>query len=666
MNAESKLKTIIREEYKRAKLINNINYLIAEQSVSRFSWDSKEAEEAYPQQDIRAAGKILDKMSRSKKENFNGKINTYMYVVEMPGTSSTTQGEKFRFFPNGNGRTIYKQENITWVVEDGELILKTQNGKTIGPLTTRKGSTTVDLSAQETEEGGSWIDTLQTVLDWAGLVPVAGDIIDIINAIIYFARQKWLDGALSCIAIIPVVGTPVKLVIKNAMKATKWASKMLINIFRKAAKPKNVAEFWTRLVKEGFISDSVMRALSENIGKLGEYIEDTRKFAKNFEFDSPEFLELLKSVDNFVIGTKEYFKTAGKIGKKATLAKVSKGIAKFSKKELDDLIRKNINFAQIIRSASASKTKIGKMIKFGLNNTPFIGGIKKAFFMDPKKLVLIGDTIRREFKQELGDPKNADRLVVIARTMDPGSLNNLGKGLFGKRIKRFGDVIQSLDDPAKLRAFQNVITKNPNDYKRIASEISDLAIDQNNIVYNRMLANSKVGIRNIMDPDGFAKRLLSDESTSAVIREMRKEYVSRLGAMGPKQLDIWSNELQDLLDKSGYNYDDQTDNADSVFISSLMAILSDEFSFGMPTTDDPRPFRGTYQGRLTNIGKYVAGLLNSIGMSPGANNIHKFLLYDLVDELGNERVRKSLKTKDLQDSYDEIMKDYEETEEFEF
>ncbi len=408
-----------------------------------------------------------------------------------------------------------------------------------------------------------------------------------------------------------------------------------------------------------------MRALSENIGKLGEYIEDTRKFAKNFKFDSPQFLELLKSVDNFVIGTKEYFKTQ-KALKGVTLSKTSKQIGKFSRKELDDLIRKNVSFGQIIRNTSQQKGKIAKFVKTVTDYFPLVSGLKKSFFMDPEKLKLIGKTIRREFKEELGDPKNVDRLVTIARTMDPKDLNLAGKKLFGTRIKRFGDVIQSLNDPAKLRAFQKTITKNPNDYKQIADEIAEIALKQNNIVYNRMLANSKVGVRNIMDPDGFAKRLLSDESTSTVIREMRKEYVSRLGAMGPKQLDIWSNELQDLLDKSGYNYDEQTDNADSVFISSLMAVLSNEFSFGMPTMDDPRPFKGTYQGRLTNIGKYVGGLLNSIGMSPGANNIHKFLLYDLVDELGNERVRKSLKTKDLQDSYDEIMKDYEETEEFEF
>ena len=663
MNA--KLKTIIREEYTRAKLINNINHLIVEQSVTRFEWNSKEVENEFPKQDVRTAGKILDKLPGSKKENFNTTINTYTYVVEMPGTSSKTKGERFRFFPNGNGRTIYKQENITWAVEAGELILKTRNGKTIGPLITKKGSTTVDLSAQETEEGGSWVDTLQTVLDWVGLVPVVGDVIDIINAIIYFARGKWLDGGLSCIAIIPVVGTPVKLGVKNAIKATKWGLKMFMKMWQKAAKPKNVADFWRRMVDEGYLDDSVMRALSENIGKLGEYVEDTRKFAKNFKFDSPQFLELLKSVDNFVAGTKEYFKTKGAL-KGVTLSKTSKQIGEFSRKELDDLIRKNVSFGQIIRSTSKEKGKIVRFVKNVTDYFPLVSGLKKAFFMDPSKLKLVGNTIRREFKEELGDPKNVDRLVVIARTMDPKSLNDLAEGLFGKKIKRFGDVIQSLDDPSKLRAFQNAITKNSSDYKKIAEKISELAIDQNNIVYSRMLANSKVGIRNIMDPDGFAKRLLDDESTSAVIREMRKEYVSRLGAMGPKQLDIWSNELQDLLDKSGYNYDEQTDNADSVFISSLMAVLSDEMSFGTPTLDDPRPFRGTYQGTLTNIGKYAGNLLDSIGINPGSNSIHKFLLYDLVDEVGSDQVRKSLNTKELQDSYDEIMKDYEEVEEFEF
>jgi hypothetical protein len=42
------------------------------------------------------------------------------------------------------------------------------------------------------------LDTLQTVLDFAGLIPVIGDALDAINAIIYFWRGKYFEGFLSC------------------------------------------------------------------------------------------------------------------------------------------------------------------------------------------------------------------------------------------------------------------------------------------------------------------------------------------------------------------------------------------------------------------------------------------------------------------------------------
>ena len=80
-------------------------------------------------------------------------------------------------------------------------------------------------------EGG--IDTIQSVLDWAGFIPVIGDALDGINALIYFMRKKFMDGIFSIVAIIPGVGTPLKLALS---KIYNKIGKPLVEIFKTLTK----------------------------------------------------------------------------------------------------------------------------------------------------------------------------------------------------------------------------------------------------------------------------------------------------------------------------------------------------------------------------------------------------------------------------------------------
>ncbi len=71
-----------------------------------------------------------------------------------------------------------------------------------------------------------WLDNVQTVFDWAGLVPAFGDAIDVINALISFTRAgvqgkfmpHGLNGIISVIAIIPVVGSAIAIPFKAIFK----------------------------------------------------------------------------------------------------------------------------------------------------------------------------------------------------------------------------------------------------------------------------------------------------------------------------------------------------------------------------------------------------------------------------------------------------------------
>ena len=48
------------------------------------------------------------------------------------------------------------------------------------------------------------MNIFQTILDIAGFIPFYGDIIDLINAVIYYIRGKNLEAALSVIAAMKV------------------------------------------------------------------------------------------------------------------------------------------------------------------------------------------------------------------------------------------------------------------------------------------------------------------------------------------------------------------------------------------------------------------------------------------------------------------------------
>ena len=48
------------------------------------------------------------------------------------------------------------------------------------------------------------IDTVQSVLDYAGFIPGIGDLLDGINALIYMIRKKYFLGVTSLVATIPV------------------------------------------------------------------------------------------------------------------------------------------------------------------------------------------------------------------------------------------------------------------------------------------------------------------------------------------------------------------------------------------------------------------------------------------------------------------------------
>ena len=164
---------------------------------------------------------------------------------------------------------------------------------------------------QSSERGA---DQIQTVLDWLGLIPGYGDLIDIVNAIWYFKRGKKFEAALSCIAIIPVAGSLIKLGLKTSFKAFKVGGKTgveAIEILLKGGKE----------AKQIFL---------EYLAKNKEAREAVAKFIKNLPTAARSVVSKLKEAGKkllYIAG----FKWVGK-----TLIKLSDDYGKELIKYADD------------------------------------------------------------------------------------------------------------------------------------------------------------------------------------------------------------------------------------------------------------------------------------------------------------------------------------------
>lgn len=76
----------------------------------------------------------------------------------------------------------------------------------------------------------SMMDTVQSIADWAGLIPGWGDIIDLVNGLVYWLRNKPFEACLSWIAMIPVVGSVISKGLRGFFNSLKFGGKNGIQI----------------------------------------------------------------------------------------------------------------------------------------------------------------------------------------------------------------------------------------------------------------------------------------------------------------------------------------------------------------------------------------------------------------------------------------------------
>ena len=427
--------------------------------------------------------------------------------------------------------------NGTNIIVDGQP-LATNNSNNAASKTKPKSKYLVTID-KKPMEGRSAIDAFQTLLDWLGFIPGFGDILDAINAIIYFARGKYLDGTLSAIAIIPLVGSGIKLGFKGAIQGAGGAM-AVSRIWRKAANgsPDDLIKFYREAIASGKLSKMQLKALAAK---------------------GDEIAALLTRGKSYIKG-KEAMISAMGLNSQAVL------------KQIDDVSRMIKNTTSIPINKSIG-SKIGAA--YDAMKASRVGKGTSNLFQGGANLITFGGYgVARNLVKKLGISKREMKMLKdamdvrwVKRISDSPTLTT---AMF-KTNKRLSTAdAASLGIPPWLSAkptseiqqwFTNLQKTDALKWKQISNSIAQNAADAKNPYYMKFVENAFQQASNIFRPGAVFKGGYPDMFAKAL-----KLDSYRLS--NPKNLDIVKNEIEDLAEKLGL---DPQDDPNGVIMPAIFA-----------------------------------------------------------------------------------------------
>ena len=339
-----------------------------------------------------------------------------------------------------------------------------------------------------------WLRYTQTVLDFAGFIPVIGDALDIINAAIYFAYGKTIDGILSLIAVIPIIGSVIALPIKGVLKAGGKVAKEIKLAFGIGSRTGDLAKGFEVLAEKGLLDPTHIPALEKG---LADMVAKGKSAAKSGYLPK----DLAKIIDDFAVSLE---KTSGKIGQieaKTVFKSVGKALEK-----------------------SQAATKANFWRRFN----PLKGDILKKFsFWPDKQVARIADNLTNNFRVKMIN--NPAELAAMINTSG------------GKLSRKQHKIVQSLEQLMKKKGVAGKIKPsnaadvlsdrlkilkaelNPKEYELLADKLIKSAKADGSLVWNVYKTNHLNNLKAYANLDGILKNLQTQT---------------------PKWLDIMSNEFQ--------------------------------------------------------------------------------------------------------------------------
>jgi len=457
--------------------------------------------------------------------------------------------DRLMFYHSGTVYSGNESKNLNVKINSSdeiELLDSANSDKVAGTITSsnnkflengiNKSVATFNIETVEADSGNDVIDTIQTILDFAGFIPVIGDFIDILNAIIYFARGKYLDGFLSCIAIIPIIGSVAALALKTAFKPFKWVARAIGDVW---AGTKSADEIWLLLKNSEKISPEQLKLISEGLVKFGDDVAGFRGFLSRSGIpglNSKQAGETLEQFENFCKANgrsiDDVLSAAKKTGVAVDAGKMAFKTTSNIEKGMFRGLRKRIEKFNIF-----PKKKIEALSK--ALDARFIRRLKN----DPKRLASILSTTPNA---KAAERLKQDIMTTITTRMSPADANRMYQNL--------GSV--GTDSEAYIKMF-DYIKNQPNLtglYDEIGSTIGNFAMKNDNILYNMYRSSATSNL-----PTLFSKEMYKFQPADFNFN---------------KNVDVIWNEIQDMGEDAKIELGvSERDDVNGLFYPLLKATL---------------------------------------------------------------------------------------------
>ena len=237
-----------------------------------------------------------------------GKIFLDPEIIDAPPLNIKKQSLIFN--PNGTVSVAYSVNNqlVTrdinwWYGEDDngvEVInlnlSRNQEERTyVGSLYNKNGSVIIKKQ-EEITYANYKLDQLQTAFDWAGLAPVIGVPIDVINTVIYLVRGRYVSAIFSAVAIIPFFGDALrggskglgKIISKVGLSRSRYL-KMTKSMW--GGSLDSIMEFYSLLLKE----PDIVKQIAGARGSVDDALDIIRKAIDDVAENQQKFKQWLKS-----------------------------------------------------------------------------------------------------------------------------------------------------------------------------------------------------------------------------------------------------------------------------------------------------------------------------------------------------------------------------------
>jgi hypothetical protein len=370
-----------------------------------------------------------------------------------------------------------------------------QNGLDISDKDIAKSFQQASLDRISDKEHEEQLDKIQRYLDYGGFIPYIGDAVDLLNGVLYFARNKPMEGILSFIAIIPGVGSVIAVPLKLVLRSIKVVPKMAFLASKNGVSwlSKNIFKnpLFTKLVLKKYGPDSLkqvldagepfLRALNDLptklngipiMNRLANPADPAAKVFKNFlEAGRKTYDDMLAAASGGAAkaagaGSETAFAAVKKYGRKLARSKLNKifggktidAFVKFGTKNLDQVLSKNIINKIVTRVARNPEAFQQLLRQVDFDNQAIKNKIKEfledAFIKDPDLAKLYSGTSGARLTQKAIDkifaaaPDQIKRLLGDTRMFNSKFrkqfLEYVTTGQYADSyFRRFNDVFKS-------------------------------------------------------------------------------------------------------------------------------------------------------------------------------------------------------------------------------